>query len=146
MITKKPTRRDVDLWRHIYARNRDRLAPNRISGTELERYFVEKYAPQPFADADFIAMVEGNLLDNDVHREKLPAGAQPDVAAYRLPGEVLVGIDRTTGFFHVECADIPRAAAVWDDLFVRRGLDARDLCNLVTAAQYLLLTQGRPNA
>ena len=145
MITKKPTRRDVDLWRHIYARNRDRLAPNRISGTELERYFVEKYAPQPFADADFIAVVEGNLLDNDVHREKLPAGAQPDVAAYRLPHDVLVGIDRTTGFFHVECADIPRAAAVWDDLFVRRGLDACDLNNFVTTAQYLLLTQGRPN-
>ena len=146
MITQKPTRRDVDLWRHIYARNRDRFAPNRISGTKLERYFVKKYAPQPFADADFIAVVEGNLLDNDVHREKLPAGAQPDVAAYRLPHDVLVGIDRTTGFFHVECADIRRAAAVWDDLFVHRGLDARDLSNFVTTAQYLLLTQRRPNA
>ena len=43
MITQKPTRRDVDLWRHIYARNRDRFAPNRISGTKLERYFVKKY-------------------------------------------------------------------------------------------------------
>ena len=146
MITQKATRRDVERWRRIYEQNRDRLAPNRISGPELERYFVEEYAPQPYADADFIAVVEGNLLENDVHREKLPAGAQPNVAAYRLPHDVLVGIDRTTGFFHVECADIPRAAAVWDDLFVRRGLDARDLSNFVTTAQYLLLTQRRPNA
>ena len=146
MITQKATRRDVERWRRIYAQNRDRLTPNRISGTELERYFVEKYAPQPFPDADFLSVVEGNLLDNDVHREKLPAGAQPDVAAYRLPNDVLVGIDRTTGFFHVECADIRRAAAVWDDLFVRRGLDARDADNFVTTAQYLLLTQRRPHA
>ena len=146
MITHKATRRDIERWRKVYAQNRDRLAPNRISGAELERYFVEEYAPQPYADVDFIAVVDGNLLDNDVHREKLPAGAQPDVAAYRLPHDVLVGIDRTTGFFHVECADIPRAAAVWDDLFVRRGLDARDLSNFVTTAQYLLLTQRRPNA
>ena len=145
MITQKATRRDVERWRRIYAQNRDRLTPNRISGIELERYFVEKYAPQPFPDADFVSVVEGNLLDNDVHREKLPAGAQPDVAAYRLDGEVLVGIDRTTGFFHVECADIRRAVAVWDDLFVQRGLDARDLDNFVTTAQYLLLTQRRPN-
>lgn len=146
MITQKATRRDVERWRRIYAQNRDRLAPNRISGIELERYFVEKYAPQPFPDADFLSVVEGNLLDNDVHREKLPDGAQPDVAAYRLPNDVLVGIDRTTGFFHVECADMQRAAAVWDDLFVQRGLDARDLDNFVTAAQYVLLTQGRSDA
>ena len=107
---------------------------------------MEKYAPQPFPDADFLSVVEGNLLDNDVHREKLPDGAQPDVAAYRLPNDVLVGIDRTTGFFHVECADMQRAAAVWDDLFVQRGLDARDADNFVTTAQYLLLTQGRSDA
>ena len=146
MITQKATRRDIERWRRIYTQNRSSLVPNRISGTELERYFVAKYAPQPFEDADFIRVVEGNLLDNDVYREKLPAGAQPDVAAYRLDGEVLVGIDRTTGFFHVECADIRRAAAVWDDLFVRRGLDARDADNFVTTAQYLLLTQRRPHA
>lgn len=146
MITKKATRRDVERWRRIYEQNRGSLAPNRISGAELERYFVAKYAPQPYADADFLSVVEGNLLDNDVHREKLPDGAQPDVAAYRLDGEVLVGIDRTTGFFHVECADMQRAAAVWDDLFVQRGLDARDADNFVTAAQYLLLTQGRSDA
>ena len=146
MITQKATRRDVERWRRIYAQNRDRLTPNRISGIELERYFVEKYAPQPFPDADFVSMVEGNLLDNDLHRKKLPAGAQPDVAAYRLDGEVLVGIDRTTGFFHVECADMQRAAAVWDDLFVQRGLDACDLDNFVTTAQYVLLTQGRSDA
>ena len=146
MITQKPTRRDVERWRRVYEQNRGSLAPNCISGAELERYFVEEYAPQSYADADFIAVVEDNLLENDVHREKLPAGAQPDVAAYRLPHDVLVGIDRTTGFFHVECADIRRAAAVWDDLFVRRGLDARDADNFVTAAQYLLLTQGRPDA
>ena len=146
MITHKATRRDIERWRRIYEQNRISLVPNRISGTELEHYFVEKYAPQPYADADFLSVVVGNLLENDVHREKLPAGAQPNVAAYRLPHDVLVGIDRTTGFFHVECADIPRAAAVWDDLFVRRGLDARDLSNFVTTAQYLLLTQRRPNA
>ena len=146
MITQKAIRRDIECWRRIYEQNCGSLAPNRISGAALERYFVEEYAPQPYADADFIAVVEGNLLDNDVYREKLPAGAQPDVAAYRLPNDVLVGIDRTTGFFHVECADIPRAAAVWDDLFVRRGLDTHDLSNFVTTAQYLLLTQRRPNA
>lgn len=146
MITHKATRRDIERWRRIYEQNRSSLVPNRISGTELEHYFVEKYAPQPYADADFLSVVEGNLLENDVHREKLPAGAQPDVAAYCLDGEVLVGIDRTTGFFHVECADIRRAAAVWDDLFVRRGLDARDADNFVTTAQYLLLTQRRPHA
>ena len=45
MITHKATRRDIECWRRIYEQNRGSLAPNRISGTELERYFVEEYAP-----------------------------------------------------------------------------------------------------
>ena len=52
MITQKPTWRDVERWLRIYEQNRGSLVPNRISGTELERYFVEKYAPQPYAGAD----------------------------------------------------------------------------------------------
>lgn len=141
MITQEPARRDIERWRRIYEQNRKRLTPNRVGGTEVERYFVEKYAPQTFLDAAFIQTVEGNLLSNAVHFEKLALGARPDVAAYRLFGDVLVGIDRTTGFFHVEGSDIRRVAEIWDDLFLYRGLDACDLENFVLVAQYVMLRQ-----
>lgn len=46
---------------------------------------------------------------------------------------VFVGIDETTGFFTVE-----GSKKLYDELFVVRGLDDKDLQNYIMVAEYVL--------
>ena len=64
---------------------------------------------------------------------------EPIVSTYVLEGNIYVGIDLNSGFFQVECEDIDKMRAVWDDLFLARGLSEKDIDNYVIAAQYILL-------
>ena len=52
---------------------------------------------------------------------------------------VLLGIDLVSGEFFVESRNPEKAAALYDDLFVFRGLDESDLKNDVLVGQYLEL-------
>ena len=79
-----------------------------------------------------------DLLSNRFSREKLPKGAVPHVVAYKA-GNVLAGIDLVSGFFHVESEEIREAEKVYDDLFVFRGLDERDLENYFLVSEYIRL-------
>ncbi|MCR4963966.1 MAG: hypothetical protein K6B40_08885 [Firmicutes bacterium] len=137
MLTAKPTPEMLQAWRRAYAQGRKNLKPNRKSGAELDRYFREKYRPSPYASAGFLRVVEANILENDFHRAKLPQGQLPEIAAYRLPHDVYVGIDLRSGYFHVESENTEQMAKVYDDLFFYRGLDAADLENVFLVAQYL---------
>ncbi|MDO4176592.1 MAG: hypothetical protein Q4D99_03830 [Bacillota bacterium] len=56
-----------------------------------------------------------------------------------LEENIYVGIDLNSGFFQVECKDVDKMGAVWDDLFLARGLSEEDIDNYVIAAQYILL-------
>ena len=132
MIVSPVTPAQLTRWRTLWERHRASLAPNRIEGAALDAYVRERYAPAPYEDAVF----------RDVVRENVRAAegdGAADIACYQTPEGVLVGIDRVSGAFHVECADIGRCIPVWDDLFVRRGLDAAALGNYVLVGQYLEL-------
>lgn len=62
----------------------------------------------------------------------------PHIVAYKA-GNVLAGIDLVSGFFHVESEEIREAQKVYDDLFVFRGLDERDLENYFLVSEYIRL-------
>ena len=102
-----------------------------------------------------IHAIRENILRNDFSREKLAPGQAPRPLAFLVEDAgagralyaqrdavdgtrpIFVGIDLTTGEFQVE-----GAAALWDELFAFRGLDAADLENPFLVAQYVAL-KGR---
>lgn len=138
MLTTEPTEEMLREWRRIHSEYRDRLTPNRKTGAQVNDHFTGRYSPERYNSPEFTAAVKDNIMLNGYNREKLPAGAQPEILTYKLDnGSVLVGIDLTTGFIHVECEDIQRAAEIYDDLFLYRGLDESDLNNCFLTAQYI---------
>ena len=138
MLTSEPTEEMLQEWKRIHSQWREKLKPNRKSGVQVKDYFIESYSPEQYDSAEFASVVEYNIMMNEHEREKLPEGALPQIATYKLcDGGVLVGIDLTTGFIHVESEDIQRAAEIYDDLFLFRGLDEKDLGNCFLTAQYI---------
>lgn len=136
MITKELTNQDISDMKRIFEENRSSLVPCRKTGTEVDEYFRSRYSFEPFNNSDFIKMVEAGILENGF----LPEGACPDIRSYRI-GDIFVGIDLSSGEFHVEAEDIDRVIPVYDDLFVYRGLGKNDLNNFVLVAEYVRLTK-----
>ena len=131
MITTEVTSEQIENWRKIYSENKNKLVVNRISGKALDNYFVEKYHPIKEAPSQFVDIVILNAKENN--------DQEPIVSAYELEGNIYVGIDLNSGFFQVECEDVDKMRAVWDDLFLARGLSEKDIDNYVIVAQYILL-------
>lgn len=135
MITSAVTKRQIETWKRIYAENRHRLSPNRIGGEELDAYFRAKYHPQPFDSPKFRNVVILNALAWETGY-----GERDLCVRTYLFEDVVVGIDLTSGFFHVESETTERMSSLYDDLFVQRGLNEKDLENYVITGQYLELT------
>lgn len=138
MLTSEPTPDMINNWKKIYEDNKERLKPNRKSGSEVDSYFRNKYKPDSFDSEELREIVRENILQNQFNKDKLPQGKLPDIACYKVAdGKVLVGIDLVTGFIQVESEDISEMEKIYDDLFVFRGLDEQDLTNYFLAAQYV---------
>lgn len=137
MITEKVTKKQLAAWKALYLQKRDTLQSNRITGAQLDRWFRETYHPAPLEHSGFLEVMAANAA------EQAQTQAAPDIACYLVEDTILVGIDRTTGFFQVECEDISRAEPLWDALFLRRGLSDQDLSNYVLTALYLELKDNR---
>lgn len=104
----------------------------------MNDYFTDRYSPERYASAEFADVVRYNIVMNEYNREKLPHGAAPRIVTYKVAdGPVFVGIDLITGFIHVECEDIQKAAEIYDELFLFRGLDEKDINNYFLTAQYI---------
>lgn len=134
MITKLPTDSQIKRWKAIFREYGAKLTPNRKSGTEIDGYFRNKYGCQPVISEKFASVVEWNILNNEVLSEKL-CGAKPEINCYELNG-VSVGIDIVSGEIFAESEDMEKAAVIYDDLLVFRGLDESDLKNYVLVGQY----------
>ena len=138
MLTTKPTAKLIEEWKRIYDENYMKIKPNRRSGTEVNQYFCKKYLPDALTSPKFTEVVKRNILLNESNREKLPPGASPQIVTYKIDNpSVLVGIDLVTGYFHIESENISRMSEIYDDLFVYRGLDEKDIENFVIVAQYI---------
>ncbi len=138
MLTTEPTPEMIAQWKRTAEQFRGKLTPNRKSGEDVERYFCEHYCFMQVLSLHFLQVVEDNITQNDFNAAKLPPGQKPRVRTYERDG-IMVGIDRVTGFFQVECEDISRSEAIYDDLFVYRGLDSADLENFFLVAEYVRL-------
>ncbi|WP_312431039.1 hypothetical protein [Lacrimispora sp.] len=156
MITQEPTKDMLEEWKSIWIHYKERLRPNRKSGTELLHYLQEKYVLTEIHDKSASDAVIGNVNENECYAEKLPAGTAPVPRTFFLEntenGKVLyqdqnkdsvniwggdiarifVGIDTVTGFFMVEGSTM-----LWDELYAFRGLDKKDLQNYVCVAEYI---------
>ena len=64
-----------------------------------------------------------------------------NIKSYKT-GNALVGIDLSTGEFHIESKNIEEVMPLHDDLFIYRGLDEEDLKNIFLVAEYVKLTQN----
>ena len=138
MLTSEPTPDMINIWKKIYEDNKERLKPNRKSGSEVDSYFKNKYKPACFDSEEFREIIRENILQNQFNKDKLPQGKLPDIALYKVAdGKVIVGIDLVTGFIQVEGEDISEMVKIYDDLFVFRGLDGQDLTNCFITAQYV---------
>ena len=140
MITRELTNQDIADMKRIFEEYRFSLTPCRKTGAEVDSYFRSRYSFEPFDNSDFIKMVEAGISENGF----LPEGARPDIKSYRMD-DILVGIDLSSGEFHVEAEDIDKVIPVYDDLFVYRGLGKDDLDNFVLVAEYVRLAKTAPN-
>lgn len=136
MIISEVTREQLEKWQILHNFWKGRLTANRISGTELDEYFKEKYNPVVNDNESFRMAV---YLNSKAYS---PDADISDIRTYILENEVYVGIDISTGYFHVECEDITCTVPVWDDLFIKRGLSFADMNNYVLTGQYLELCEG----
>lgn len=141
MITELPTDEQIEKWKALFTEYGKIFTPNRKSGAEIDEYFRNKYGLKPLKSAEFASVVEWNILNNEAFREKL-RGEKPQINCYDLNG-VFVGIDLVSGEFFVESDDIGKAALIYDDLFLFRGLDESDLKNFVLVGQYAELKNDR---
>ena len=136
MITELVRKEKLTYWKELWRQRASSMKPNRIDGTALNGYFREKYAPTQFWDKRFEEVVKFNLSE----RYGNEAADSSDIVCYSVESDVLVGIDLNTGFFHVESEDIEKCIPIYDDLFVKRGLDDEDLQNYVLTGQYIELS------
>ncbi|MBP3325105.1 MAG: hypothetical protein J6L77_01625 [Coprococcus sp.] len=135
MITTKVTEKQLTEWQKIYEQKKSTLGTNRISAYQLDEYFRKKYTPISYDNNVFREVVYQNA------KQKSPETAITDIAIYVVRDNVFVGIDLHSGYFHVESKDIKECIPVWDDMFVKRGLNEPDLTNYVTTAQYVILSE-----
>lgn len=138
MITAPVTSEQLDYWKQLWKDNISFLKPNRITGTELNDYFQEKYSPTSFEDSDFHEVVKYNLLQ----RYDDKTVDSPRIICYLVDIDIYVGIDLSTGFFHIESENIEKCIPIYNDLFVKRGLDKDDIQNYVLVGQYIELIKS----
>ncbi len=135
MITYEVDEKKLRFWKELYEKNFNSLKVNRISGRELNIYFQKKYLAEIYYNEKFKEVV--HLNSKEYFYEN--AGNINDIIAYILNGDIFIGIDLKTGFFHIESNDVSKSIPIFDDLFITRGLSEDELQNFVIVGQYLEL-------
>jgi hypothetical protein len=150
MLTRKATRPMIALWKRTWAEYRDRLKLGRKSGAEILAYLREKYPLEEIVDdsakrvvlenARSVEPLLGRLADSEVLEAVVFLVRDESVGheLYELQDRVFqsvpifVGVERTTGFFHVE-----GSSRLWDELNAFRGVDEADLTNFYRVSEYV---------
>lgn len=156
MITQRPTEEMLEAMKSIWIKYKDKLHPNRKSGMELLEYLLSNYSLTEIYDKNAINSITYNIIMNKFNSEKLPNGVKPVPRAFYLEnsgnGErfylaenedpidlwgvkikrIFVGIDISSGFYMVEGSTM-----LWDELCAFRGIDEKDLQNIVCVAEYI---------
>ena len=138
------------MWKRTWAECRDRLKTGRKSGTEILAYLREKYPLEEIADDSAKQVILENAQSAEPPFGRLTDGEALEAAAFLVLDEssghalykqqdrifkgvpIFVGVERTTGFFHVE-----GSSRLWDELNAFRGVDEADLANFYRVAEYV---------
>ncbi len=156
MLTHEPTKEMLQEWKSVWEKYKDKLKPNRKSGTELLNYLQQKYVLTEIHEKEAADVVFYNVTMNKPNAEKLPIGASPIPKTFFLENaengaafytnenkdpvdiwggditKIFVGVDIITGFYIVEGSTM-----LWDELYAFRGLDETDLQNVYCVAEYI---------
>ncbi len=136
MQITEPTKEDVEKWKIVFENNT--LKANRISGASLDSYFRDKYKVTLIENDEFSEVFKFNLFENiPDYEEKYKQ--EPSICRYITEDNVYVGIDIVSGFFSVESECIDLCVPIYDDLFLKRGLDEEDLKNYFLVYEYVTL-------
>lgn len=141
MLTSRPTPQMIERWKTLFEENHDKLFPNRRSGKEVDEHFKKSYDYEEIDSPKHKEIIEYNIMHSNHNKAKLPDDMTPEIAVYKVKNtDILVGIDKVTGFFQVESKDTEKMAEIYDDLFAFRGLDLMDIDNYFLVAQYIECT------
>ena len=150
MLMQKPDPEMIAEWKETFREYQPLLPPNRKPASELLLYLQQKYPVTELYDETMRQVVEQNVLENDCHAGKLPAGKSPSARVFLVENtgagkslyenqdelfrgtKIFVGIEMETGFFLVE-----GSSRLWDELFAYQGLDEEDLKIFYLVAEYV---------
>jgi hypothetical protein len=150
MLMQKATPEMVDRWKEVWNEYKDKLFPNRKSGKEVVEYLKNKYFLDELHDDNAKQVVINNVIYNKPYSDKVPMGAELSAVTFIVKNQVngkflyenqdevfkenniFVGVEMESGFFCVEGSSL-----LWDELYVFRGLDEKDIQNYFCVAEYI---------
>lgn len=150
MQSRKVTPEMIREWKETAETYRPLLRPNRKTGRDILVYLTGKYPVREFATDSLRDVVEDNILSNECHARKMPAGKTPEVTGFIIENTgggkylyenqddffrgraIIGGVELHSGYFLVEGSSL-----LWDELCAFRGLDEDDLKNYYLVAAYV---------
>jgi hypothetical protein len=150
MLMQEATPEMLEAWKATWNEYKDILLPNRKEGAEIVAYLSDNYLVTEIYDDEALKMVTENILNNKPLADKVPAGKTPSPVAFFVKdsgkgktlyenqdevfkgSKIFVGVDLASGFFCVEGSSM-----LWDELYVFRGLDEKDIQNPYCVAEYI---------
>jgi hypothetical protein len=150
MLMQEATPEMVERWIEVWNKYRDKLLPNRKSGKEVVEYLKNKYLLEELHDDNAKQVVINNILYNKPYADKLPMGVEPSAVTFVVKNKdngkflyenqdesfkgnnIFIGVELESGFFCVEGSSL-----LWDELYVFRDLDEKDIQNYFCVAEYI---------
>ena len=153
MLMTEPSAEMLKNWVEIWKEYKDKIKPCRKSGEEVLKYLEEKYSLFPVEENGGIKisdMVSEEIRNDDFSSWRLPVGKKPDVKAFFVEKkgegkilydkqdemfrglEILVAVDKLTGFCHVE-----NSSLLYDEIVAFQGLDENEITNYFRVAEYV---------
>ena len=150
MLTRKATPELVRQWKDTAETYRPLLTPNKKTGAGILAYLTGKYPVRELRVDSLRDVVEDNILSNECHARKMPAGTTPEVSGFIIENTgtgtylyenqdemfrgrtIIAAVELHSGYFLVEGSSL-----LWDELCAFRGLDEEDLTNYYLVAEYV---------
>ncbi|MCK9632537.1 MAG: hypothetical protein M0R30_12975 [Methanoregula sp.] len=150
MLARKVTPELVRQWKEEAEAFCPRLSPNKKTGPEILAYLTGKYPVRELTTDSLRDVVKDNILSNECHARKMPAGTMPEVSGFVIDNTgtgkhlyenqdemfrgrtIVAAVELHSAYFMVEGSSL-----LWDELCAFRGLDEEDLANYYLVAEYV---------
>lgn len=150
MIFAPATQEKLLEWRKTHSKFKNKLSPNRKSGSEVLEYIKNKYILEELTEEKYLDIVSYTVTENDFNKQKLSENKLPVPKAFLLKNEgngkyiyenqeemwekcpVYIGVDLESGFYIVE-----GSCLLYDEIYAFQGVDQYDIGNCVRVADYI---------